>query len=258
MKLHLLPVLALSLAVSIGSHASPNAGSPPSPGDTNRLPSKRLATAPTPQELADYFVSSAQGDETPYEAILTVALSGDSAVSGLSELLSSDSLHTSNRFASRLAPPLDTMKFLTPNKLYAILSLEAIATPKAYSILQATAASHPDPEVRGLALNSMANVYHAAISKSKVIPNKDFLPLFFNPADSEKFIGCLGKTIGQIAKEGLNNWLGLDFDEPQFASQRSIGNQLLPGSEFTSLWWKANSANLMWDGNSRHFRLPSK
>lgn len=241
----------------------------PAPRDTF------LTAQPTAQELADFFISACGGAMNPLNAVSIVAKKGENAVAGLTELLFNETIHSSKQL--RNDQEFDTL-IIYPNKLFAVLALDSIGTQSAMVALLRTADIHPNPEIRGFALNAIADQYYQLTDTSKAKQVK-FQPdtavvriLVYNAGDST-YIGYLQKTIGRIVHEALVQLLGLDFSDPQFKEARisaakgkvlnksdeqlssdEVGEQPeVTAAKYAQLWWIENQETLSWNKETRHF-----
>lgn len=223
-----------------------------------------LSDSPTVLELTKIFAAPGKGKLDPFLALQAVTGKGDSAVSALELLLFSDPIAEIITTKNHHVPGgtrgegIEIVKSDTvrPNHLYAAMALEAIGTKNAYPALYRAAQMHPNIDVRGIALNALAGTYHDGERLQKVVPDKKLVHLFLSNVDDTTNVPQLAKSFGQIAREGLINWLGQDFGEPQGKSTRLVDAKGVDrGSivDFREQWWAANEKTLVWDSGSKMF-----
>jgi hypothetical protein len=207
-----------------------------------------LSIAPGAQELADLFISA--GGEID-EAMKAVAGKGENAVEGLTQLLFSETITGSqgDQFGEMVLPV---------NKVYAVLALEAIACDSGGNALSTAALiqvanSHTNPEIRGVALNSIANVYYKKVVHEKLLPNMNVIGALVQNASDTTFVFHYQRPIDQIVQEGLIHWLGLDFGDPQFYDMRTKNGKKTSVEEFCKHWFKDYKQKLIWNNETNHF-----
>jgi hypothetical protein len=118
-----------------------------------------------------------------------------------------------------------------------------------------------DPEIRGAAMNTLANVYNQIAQGKPIILNDTIVMLFAMNADDTTQVKFLQKSIGKIVCEGIFNWTGLQWQEPMTAAQEVIADSiaaqvsgvLIKGKQREELaiahrqWWQDNQSRLQWD-----------
>jgi len=215
-----------------------------------------LSASPTAQELADLFISIGQ-DLSSERAVSIVTEKGDKAVPGLSRLLSRNSIGRSDRPAN--SPPDDTL-VTAPYKMHAMAALVAIGTPEALDVVLSMTSSKDKKELVGLALNEVANKYYANAARSRRAPSTKLITALFRMADDQTMIGCLQKSTGQIAQEGIMRWLGIDFGEQQYDDARLKAGKgrgkKLTVAEYRQYWFQQNASKLVWDEEAGRFKAP--
>src|SRR5438552_3687639 len=112
-----------------------------------------LSQSPTAQELNNIFRLARIGRIEPMNAISRVTERGDSAVSGLRQVVLS------------YGDPSDTSRIV---KRFALLALDAIGTTRAFSTLGEVAQEQSDPQLRGVALSSLATTYYQKVVSGQV------------------------------------------------------------------------------------------
>jgi hypothetical protein len=279
MKQIYLFIVCILFSLSLYAQDSMQVNTPPVSVEAPASHDSILSAQPTAQELADLFISACGGTMNPLDAVGLAAEKGESAVAGLTELLFSETIHGSKQPVNN--PAVDTI-VIYPNKLYPVLALDSIGTQNAIAALLRAADVHTNPEVRGFALNAIANQYCQFIdtSKAKRIkfqPDKMVIRILVNNAGDSTYIGYLQKTIDRIAHEALVQLLGMNFGDPQFKEARikaakgkvkMTGEQLSPdqvegqpeetAANYARLWWNENEKNLSWNKETRHFSIDGK
>jgi len=142
--------------------------------------------------------------------------------------------------------------------LYAVRVLDIIGTSRAMVVLSRVSASHQDYEVRGFALDKIAWSYYNRMRTGSNSPNKDIIHLFLNSLQDTTFVKFKQKSIGEISREGLLNWTGLDFGkaglgDKRFGTVHGEANKTL--REFRKEWWRMNSDKLQWNPGLSKFDI---
>jgi len=225
-----------------------------------------LSDSPTLFELTDIFAAPGRGTLDPFVALQAVIGKGDSAVSALDSLLFSDPIAdiitTRMRIGTGVGgdPGREIAKSDTvrPNKLYAVMALEGIGSKESYPVLVRTAQLHPNKDVRGIAINAFASTYHEGERLQKFVPDKELLHLLLANVDDTTSVPYLAKSFGRIAREGLINWLGQDFGEPQGVIRRLHDAKGLDrGSlgDYREQWWSSVASRIAWNTGSNRFQI---
>lgn len=224
-----------------------------------------LSRVPTVFELTNIFASPGKGKLDPFLALQAVISTGDSAVSALDSLLFSDPIAeiittkigmgsgVGNAGAETVRR--DTVR---PNKLYAVMTLEAIGSKASYGVLVRLAQVHPNVDVRGIALRALATTFHESERLQKFVPDKELLHVLITNVDDTTAVPYLAKPFGQIAREGLISWLGQDFGEPQGKMRRlqtATGADRGSLADYRDQWWQANATKISWDSGNSRFAL---
>jgi hypothetical protein len=225
-----------------------------------------LSNVPSLFELTKIVAAPRQGGLDPFVALQAVISKGDGGVGALDSLLFSDPI--AKIITTRLNPATgaaggegremvisDTVR---PNKLYAVMALEAIGSKTSYPVLVHLAQAHPNKDVRGIALNALANTYHEGERLQRFVPDKELVHLLLSNVDDTTSVPYLVKSFGQIAREGLITWLGEDFGEP-VGKNRNLrdvkGAVSGTTAEYREIWWRQNTSRLSWDGEMRRFLI---
>ena len=219
--------------------------------------SHRISAAPTEQELAELFIFACNGEMNPLDAVDLAVEKGENAVAGLTELLFSQINYSTKPKPADLP---DSIIFIAPNRIFPVLALEKISTPGAIAALLRAAESHPNIEIRGIALNSIAKTYNDKIPKEDITPDKVIISVLMGSVEDSTYIGYLQKTTGQIAEEGLLQWLGKDFGELQIdEAKEKVGDKepvvRMSVSEYRRQWMQENEKNLVWNKEKKKFAV---
>jgi hypothetical protein len=212
-----------------------------------------ISDTPTADEISNLFLLATKGEKDPFKVVALVASKKDKAIPALKEFLSQ---------------PVDTAKdkasaaVIQPNKQYAIYTLDAIGTHKAKELLKTVALTHPDLEVRGLAIKTLAcNFYYRTkndeeTGNSKGLkPDKEIVHILLKNADDTTYVERFNETIGKMAREGINNWTGEDYGEVFTGSQRKVEENRI-GMNFKESrenWWQKNNSKINWNKSTKKF-----
>jgi len=81
--------------------------------------------------------------------------------------------------------------------------------------------------------------------------------LLVQNADDTTYVENCNETIGKIAREGINNWTGIDYgDMPAGRGRENISNaQGMNVKNYREQWWQNNSSKIQWDGSEEHFKV---
>jgi hypothetical protein len=207
-----------------------------------------LFLIPDPVQLTKLFNEMGLGQRDPFQVIPLIASKGNKTLPALQSILSGQINQTDTITAQR-------------NSLYSVMVLEAIGTAEAFSSLIQIASQDYDPEIRGAAMNTLANVYNQIAQGKPIILNDTIVMLFAMNADDTTQVKFLQKSIGKIVCEGIFNWTGLQWQEPMTAAQEVIADSiaaqvsgvLIKGEQREELaiahrqWWQDNQSRLQWD-----------
>ncbi len=207
-----------------------------------------LSSVPDAVQLTNLFSKIASGQKDPFQAIPLIASRGNNALPALQSILTGQVNQTDSITAQK-------------NSLYAVMVLEAIGTSQTFSVMIQIASQDFDPEVRGAAMNSLANIYNQIAQGKQIIINDTVVMLFALNADDTTQVKYLQKSIGKISCEGIFNWTGLQWQEPMTAAQEYIadsmaaqasgvlikGLQRQASAEAHRQWWLDNQNRLQWN-----------
>jgi hypothetical protein len=207
-----------------------------------------LSTVPDAVQLTNLFSKIASGQRDPFQSIPFIASRGNNTLPALQSILTGQINQTDSITAQK-------------NSLYAVMVLEAIGTTQAFSAMIQIASQDFDPEVRGAAMNSLANVYNQIAQGKQIITNDTIVMVFALNADDTTQVKSLQMSIGKIACEGIFNWTGLQWQEPMTAAQEAMvdstaaqisgvlirGQQRQAAAEAHRQWWEENRNRLQWN-----------
>lgn len=211
---------------------------------------------PTTQELVDALAMAASGERDPFEVLGFVVQCGEKAVPGLEEILYSDIPKTSVIARMESDSGVVEVSRARPGKIYASLALEAIGTASAIKILFRAALDHADRLVRTYALNVMGTTALSLTRGGQVIPDKEVIHLLLRHVDDSTRSTFFQKTVGEIARDGLRNWLQMDLGDlnPAVKSLR-MGSEDIPISEYRDNWWSENRDHIVWSDSKKSFEI---
>lgn len=245
MKEFIVTAALIIYSMSLLAQDSTNVSHPIQPVVPSPVKGPILSTIPTEQELTDLFVS---GEISSQEAVKRAAEKGDNAISGLRQLLFSELTFGSQRY------PDDT-GVSSAFKTYPVLALEAIGSPQATSALVEVANSQTNVEIQGIALNAIANTYYRTVRRDGLIPDKTIVVPLVEHADDSRYVGYYQKAISQIVQDGIIQWLGMDFGDPQFEGARKEGGKEISAAAYGRQWWQKNVTRLQWNPATGHFEI---
>jgi hypothetical protein len=137
-----------------------------------------------------------------------------------------------------------------------LISLECINNQEAAGLLMKVARDGHDIQSRSRALNAIANTFYHNGYTDSTTPDKEIVHLLISNLDDTTYTDSQGKPVGQIAREGIINWLAVDPGEPQGRERIvSVGtprrNQTI--SALRDLWWARISNSLEWNKGKGRF-----
>lgn len=210
-----------------------------------------LSPTPTPAELKSLFAATSKGEYDPFEVVREVAKRGKKSIPAASVILLGET-----------APESDSLTRIreSHSRMYALHSLQAIGTKGAYAAIFKGAETHNDPETRGEALSVLAHRYYYETLNKGVVPENSIIKVLLKNADDTSKVHHLHKTVAHIAREGLKNWLGHDFGDPDTSGNNRKVKVQGSGTEITiadyrKTWWEENKARVVWDREKRRFQI---
>lgn len=201
----------------------------------------KVSQIPSLEEVNNLFFLAEQGERDP--AIVTNEISQrmDNAIPSLKQffLKTTEEMHnTSNK------------KKMYAKGKYGVYVLGAIGTQKARELMSDIALTHPDKEVRGLAVNILARNFYSKVESDSLEPDKELLHVLLKSADDTTYVKVCENRIGDIAREGIKNWTGEDYGNAHKKNNRN------PGTNFNSYneqWWQNNSIKVKWNRSAKRF-----
>jgi hypothetical protein len=242
-------------AAAPDSDNSPIGPSLNSPGknDSTKVQKDTISENPTINEINNLFQLATNGRRDPFRIIALVSSRKDNSVPGLNAFLFTDNMKIKD----------STVK-ITANKQYAVYALDAIGSAAAEELLINAAGSHPDINIRGLALNTVAcNFYYRlknnnmSAGSNSLTPDKEIVHIMLENADDPTPVPCRNEALGKIAREGIKNWTGLDYGD--LPNQKNLNvnsmNASLSMKAYREQWWQNNNSKLNWNSNTGHFEI---
>ncbi len=230
---------------------------------TDSLNSKiNLLIIPTVDEMKDVFTQAAKGELDAASIFHKLAEKSDTVVAPLEEFLfteykDSDTSVTINKNPDSFQENVSSLvKEVKPNKPLAVLALDAIGTSSSIKALLHAAVSHPDSEVKGTALKVLAwNSYYRA-KNDRLKPDKEIVHVLINNVDDTTYVKSLGKTIGDIAREGIKNWTGEDYGnipKDKKALNVKMDNVEISMKDYREAKWQEDVYKYVWSKNELRF-----
>lgn len=209
----------------------------------------KISDKPTSAELNNEFLLAKNGKHDVYKVMSKVVSKKDNAVDALDNYLFSQ---------SQLEKPGDTVNIDGLCKQYAIYSLMGIASPKAILVLYKATVTHPDKEVKALALRMFAwNMYYK-VQNDQSEPDKNILHLLLNYADDTTYCSSIRKRIGEISREGIKNWTGEDYGVLPKVHETVKLDETSPEisiEAYREQWWKKMYSKIAWNRKTNRFEL---
>ncbi len=215
------------------------------------------SSLPSVVDLTRLFTETTVGQHDPFQVLPSVASLGDKVVPQLRGFLFETPVikfpvldSTGAVVDSVIAPP--------PNRIYGALALDLIGTPAAYQVLTTAARTDTNCEVRASALKSFATNNYYRVMEGSLLPDNEVLHLLLGAMDDTTYVkGCFMK-MGDIARQGLKNWTGVDYgevlpDSLRVNDEKTFGMAL---AQYREQWWQKNSVGVQWNKDTRCFDLP--
>jgi len=215
----------------------------------------KLSASPSAMELTKLFTETAQGLHDPFIAVNLVATKGNKAVPGLRGFLSNtpmlrNAVTMSDGTVDSVAVPL--------NRVYGVMALDLIGTPEAYKVLSEVAQNDTNPDVRGEALKFFAmSFYYKTTRDSLSSPDNQVVHLLLRSSDDTVHVGRFAMRIGDIARQGLKNWTGIDYGDvpPDSIKAREEQRLGMTIQQYREQWWQQNSGKMTWNKATGHFEI---
>jgi hypothetical protein len=209
---------------------------------------------PTSSELKELLGKASKGTVDPREVIDALSKPDGRFVPTMRELLFSQRMNPGSTVS---ADEGSTRPSYVPMPAHRILikALENVGSSDCYMCVYDAVTKHPDPQIRGLCLNSLANSFQPKATTGFIKPDKQLIYLLLHQASDTLAIDELGKRVGDIAREGLKNWTAKGGSRPVPATLR-INADNKSASTYLEHWWSRRSSRIAWDPIAGLFVLP--
>ena len=217
-----------------------------------------LSSNPSVVELTRLFSETTSGKHDPFQVLPKVAAFGNKIVPALRTFLFNTPVLKVAVFDST-GKVVDSVNETSPKRVYGVMALDLIGTPAAYQVLADVVQSDTDYEVRGAALRSFAMGCYYRVEEDSLSPDKNVVHLLLQNMDDTTYVADCGMKMGEIARQGLRNWTGLDYgeilpDSLKFKDEKAFGMTLLQHREQQ---WQRDSGKMKWNKDARHFEVQS-
>jgi hypothetical protein len=237
---------ALTLFISASLYAQETMGS-----DTKLA----VSSNPTVMELTRLFSEMTAGQHDPFQVLPKIASFGNKVVPTLrSFIFETPTLKVAVLDSNGMV--VDSAAAPTPNRVYGVMALDLIGTPDAYQVLADVAQSDTNNEVRGTALNAFAVGCYYKVQQESLVPDKQFVHLLLKNMENTAYVTGCAMKMGDIARQGLKNWTGVDYGEILPDSLRAQDEKRLGMSlpQYREKWWQNNSGKMKWNKDTGHFK----
>jgi hypothetical protein len=207
-------------------------------------------------DIKALLVKASRGCINPHEIVADLSQSDGRYVSMTRELLFEE--------RSTVLIPVeskgDTVRSRhVPMPGYAVLVgvLETVGSSECFNCLCDAAEKHPDAQVRGFCLNSLAKSFQLRAKKGLVRPDKQLIRFFLSQASDTLMIRGPEKRVGDIARDGLIRWTtrGGFLPIPRVLQVRDADKRAT-GKAYWERWWSRNSSRVYLDARTGLFVLP--
>lgn len=254
-------LLAGSLQSSLSQETPPNMKIPVQVVLEPKVQAFVLPKDITPPHLATILMATRSGYYEPMQVMQAIIARGSWMVPLLEETLMSDSLTDVTALNGQ---PGDSLSFraVTWERRglgYVVPCLEGIGTQECYEILLQQARVHRDPRVRAAALTALGHSYHSRVFAGDLKPDPEVVHVLLQCADDATPVDSRQMRIGDIAREGLLVWLGLDAGEcPESGQTVLVGAERnrMNIAQYREYWWNRVSGGLAWSKSNGRFDLP--
>ncbi len=209
---------------------------------------------PTARQITTLFIETTEGIHDPFMVLRKIGSMGNSVVPALKTFLF-DTPVIKEAVLSPDGKTVDSVTAPPPNKLYGVMALDLIGTPLAYQVLASVAQSDSDSQLRGAALNSLAQSYYYRARQDSLVPDKAVIGLLLQDLDDTTYIAQYGCRIGTIARRGLKNWTGKDYGQipPESIKAKEEKRLGMTLTQYRLQQWQKNEANVSWDAKKGRF-----
>jgi len=200
-----------------------------------------ISEIPSVGEINDLFFLAEQGKRDPFIVATEISARMDNAIPSLQAFLI--------KSAEQLSDTLNKKKMYADGK-YAVYVLDAISSQKAKALLSEIALTHPDKEVRGLAIKALAWNSYNKVEGDSLEPDKELIHVLLKSADDTTYVKECDNRIGNIAREGIKNWTGEDYGN---APKKNNENSRSNFTSYNEQWWQNNSIKVKWNRSTKRF-----
>ncbi len=201
----------------------------------------QTSTVPSSSDLQDIFRKIISGKVELMTTISAIGKNGDAIIPSLQTLLNTPPLQSKNE--------VENMR-QRRGWYFCAMILEQIGTVNAYSVIENLAQSYQDNEVRGFAMNSLADTYHFKCISDSIQPDTSVLHILVLSIDDTTHVSIKENTIGNIARNGMIRWTGLDFGEDIRKVPGIHGTITQVPADLRKdreLWWQTIGSKLKWN-----------
>ena len=215
-----------------------------------------LSSNPSAQELTELFSETTAGKHDPFQVLPKVASLGNKVVPALQTFLFNTPVVKVAVFDST-GRVIDSVNAPPPNRVYGVMALDLIGTPAAYQILADVAQSDTNTDVRGMALRSMAMGYYYKTLQDSLSPDKEVVHLMLRYMDDTTGVKECSLRVGDIARQGLKNWTGVNYGEilPDSLRAKDENRFGMTMARYHERRWQQESGKMKWNKDKGHFEL---
>lgn len=206
-----------------------------------------LSEKPTVSEINNLFALVEKRERDPFIVATEIASRGDKAIPALETLVFTQYESAKDGIAAKVF-----------RNQFAIYALDEVGTPKAEKILMQVALSHPNKEVKALALKSLTwNYFNRAKCDSTTPPDKEVIYVLLQNQGDTSFVKNCDDQIAKIAADGIKNWVGDNLKsqlKTEIKFKENSGNDEQLKSQCDQ-WWQVNNTKIEWNKMLRHFEI---
>jgi len=207
-----------------------------------------LPANPTVLELTRLFLETTAGQHDPFQVIPAVVRMGNKVVPSLRGFLFETPI-IKVAVLDSTGVVEDSVNAPPPNRVYGVMALDLIGTPAAYQVLADVVRLDTNGEVRGEALRAFAVNCYSRVVQGSLQPDTGVVHLLLGYMDDTTYVGGCSMKIGSIARQGLQNWTGIDYgeivpDNLKAKDEKTLGMTL---AEYREQWWQQISSTMQWN-----------
>jgi hypothetical protein len=204
-----------------------------------------LSEKPTVSEINNLFALVEKRERDPFIIATEIASKEDNAIPALEKLVFMQYESSKDGKAAKVF-----------RNQFAIYALDELGTPKAEKILMQVALSHPDKEVKALALKSLTwNYFNRAKCDSTTLPDKEVICVLLQNQGDTTFVNNCDDQISKIAADGIENWVGDNLRsqlKTEIKFKENSGNDEKLKLQCDQ-WWQINNTKIEWNKLLKHF-----